>query len=195
CERKTDQDALKIIERIYKTGNVVLATRASKELFRIVKRRIRAAAYNEPAGCITIRRGKKDHRKGTVVIAAAGTSDIPVAEEAAETSNIMGCKVVKLYDVGVSGIHRLLNKLPELHSADVIIAVAGMEGALPGVIGGLTEKPVIAVPTSVGYGANFGGVAPLLTMLNSCAPGVTVVNIDNGFGAGYAAATICGLKK
>ena len=129
-------------------------------------------------------------RTGNICICAAGTADIPVAEEAAETSEFFGCKVNRIYDVGVSGIHRLLSKVDEIREANCVVAVAGMEGALPSVIGGLVSNPVIAVPTSVGYGANFQGLSALLTMLNSCANGITVVNIDNGYGAGYSAAQI-----
>jgi NCAIR mutase (PurE)-related protein len=172
----------------------VLVTRADAKMFAAVKRaagRDRGAAKFHPlSGAITIERNKEILGKGTIVVVTAGTSDIPVAEEALLTARLMGNRVEHLYDVGVAGIHRLLKHSEELMKARVIICVAGMEGALPSVVGGLVAVPVIAVPTSVGYGASFGGVAALLGMLNSCASNVTVVNIDNGFGAGRVASCI-----
>lgn len=195
CQGKVDRDAAMIIEKLARQDHNVLATRAADTLFRLVKKKIKNAVYNERARSITIRMNDRCRCGGKVLVITAGTSDIPVAEEAAVTADIMGCTVKRLYDAGVSGIHRLFHSIHELQAADVIVAIAGMEGALPSVIGGLTDRPIIAVPTSVGYGAHFGGVTPLLAMLNSCASGVTVVNIDNGFGAGYSAAMICRLIK
>jgi len=195
CQGKVDRDAAQIIAKLAALDHNVLATRASAALFKLVKTKFRKAVYNERARSITIRMNDRCSCGGNVLVITAGTSDIPVAEEAAVTADIMGCSVKRLYDAGVSGIHRLFHSIHELQAADVIVAIAGMEGALPSVIGGLTDRPIIAVPTSVGYGAHFGGVTPLLAMLNSCASGVTVVNIDNGFGAGYSAAMICRLVK
>jgi NCAIR mutase (PurE)-related protein len=172
----------------------VLVTRADKKMFAAVKRAAgrdkEAAKFHPLSRAITIERNKEIVGKGTIVVVSAGTSDIPVAEEALLTARLMGNRVEHLYDVGVAGIHRLLKHSEELTKARVIICVAGMEGALPSVVGGLVAVPVIAVPTSVGYGASFGGVAALLGMLNSCASNVTVVNIDNGFGAGRVASCI-----
>jgi NCAIR mutase (PurE)-related protein len=169
---------------------VVLVTRIDQSGFDALKARIPEARYNELGRLAWADRRTPTPLAPGIVLATAGTSDQRVAEEAAETARLMGCEVRRLNDVGVAGIHRLLAARPVLESARVIIAVAGMEGALPSVIAGLVAAPVIAVPTSVGYGANFEGIAPLLGMLNSCAPGVAVVNIDNGFGAGYMAAVI-----
>jgi pyridinium-3,5-biscarboxylic acid mononucleotide synthase len=168
----------------------ILVTRADAKIFTAVKKISRAAKFHELSGAITIERSKEISGKGTILIVSAGTSDIPVAEEALLTARVMGNRVEHLYDVGVAGIHRLLEHRKELTQARVIICVAGMEGALPSVVGGLVAVPVIAVPTSVGYGASFGGVAALLGMLNSCASNVTVVNIDNGFGAACVASCI-----
>ena len=168
----------------------ILITRAEKKVFVAVKRVSRQAKFYEFAGVITIERNHEITGKGIICVVSAGTSDIPVAEEAVLTAQIMGNRVARLYDVGVAGIHRLLQHREELTRARVIICVAGMEGALPSVVGGLVSVPVIAVPTSVGYGASFGGVAALLGMLNSCASNVTVVNIDNGFGAARVASCI-----
>jgi pyridinium-3,5-biscarboxylic acid mononucleotide synthase len=168
----------------------VLITRADKKIFAAVKRVSRAAKFHELPGAVTIERNSEITGKGTICVVSAGTSDIPVAEEAVLTAQIMGNRVERLYDVGVAGIHRLLQHREALTKARVIICVAGMEGALPSVVGGLVSVPVIAVPTSVGYGASFGGVAALLGMLNSCASNVTVVNIDNGFGAARVATCI-----
>jgi NCAIR mutase (PurE)-related protein len=168
----------------------ILITRADKKIFAAVKRASRAARFHELPGVITIERNREVTGKGTICVVSAGTSDIPVAEEAVLTAQVMGNRVERLYDVGVAGIHRLLQHRELLSKARVIICVAGMEGALPSVVGGLVSVPVIAVPTSVGYGASFGGVAALLGMLNSCASNVTVVNIDNGFGAARVASCI-----
>jgi pyridinium-3,5-biscarboxylic acid mononucleotide synthase len=168
----------------------ILVTRADSKMFQGVKKLSRAAKFHAGSGVITIERNQEISGKGTILVVSAGTSDIPVAEEAVLTARMMGNRVVPLYDVGVAGIHRLLNHREALTAARVIICVAGMEGALPSVVGGLVAVPVIAVPTSVGYGASFGGVAALLGMLNSCASNVTVVNIDNGFGAACVASCI-----
>jgi hypothetical protein len=191
CSGKTPAQVAAIAKRIAAHGSILLATRATPEQFRAVKRAVKGALFHETACTITANEARIVPRgKGTILIVSAGTSDIPVAEEAAETARVMGNRVDRLYDVGVAGIHRLFGKTALLREAAVVIVVAGMEGALASVVGGLVEVPVIAVPTSVGYGASFAGVAPLLGMLNSCAAGVTVVNIDNGFGAGFAAAVI-----
>ena len=187
CEGKTPQQVAEIASRIYKRSEPLLATRASAEHFKAVKQKIKNAHYHQFARVITANEPKKITREETVLIISAGTSDIPIAEEAAITAAMFGNKVERLYDVGVAGIHRLLSHTEKLTKANVIIVVAGMEGALPSVVGGLVDVPVIAVPTSVGYGASFKGISALLGMLNSCASGVTVVNIDNGFGAGFAA--------
>lgn len=191
CEGKTQQQVAEIAERIASRGSILLATRASKEHFAAIKKRVRNARYNATARTITANEHLIRQRgRGTILVVTAGTSDLPVAEEAKETARVMGNEVDTLADVGVAGIHRILLQSKKLRSASVIIVVAGMDGALPSVVGGLVDVPVIAVPTSIGYGAHFGGLAPLLTMLNSCAAGVMVVNIDNGFGAGFAASTI-----
>ncbi len=169
-------------------GNNVLVTRIDEERALTLKKSFPKATYHADARCLTIeQRPVEVQGRGTILVVSAGTSDIPVAAEAAVTARMMGNEVVELYDVGVAGIHRLLARKELLFAASVIIVVAGMEGALPSVVAGLVGKPVIGVPTSIGYGASFGGIAPLLGMLNSCAAGVTVVNIDNGFGAGTAA--------
>ena len=189
CENKTFEQVSKITKALLKHKNPLLLTRASKSLYDFLREDFPALKYNEPARVIYLKRGGLKNKK-TVLILTAGTGDIPVAEEARITLEVMGNRAKTIYDVGVAGIHRLLDKVPEISKANVIIVVAGMEGALGSVIGGLTDKPVIAVPTSVGYGSSFKGIAPLLTMMNSCAPGVAVVNIDNGFGAGYFASLI-----
>ncbi|MGO1369514.1 MAG: nickel pincer cofactor biosynthesis protein LarB [Senegalia sp. (in: firmicutes)] len=190
CENKSNEHIKGIIENMLKTGNNILATRATRENYEYVKDIDSDIEYYEIPRLIVIKKKKINIIGGTVLIATGGTSDIKVAEEAAITLEIFGNKVERLYDVGVAGIHRLLSNKDKLNEANVIITVAGMEGALASVVGGLTDKPVIAVPTSVGYGASFNGLAALLAMLNSCASGVGVVNIDNGFGAGYLASTI-----
>jgi hypothetical protein len=187
CEGKTPQQVAEIASRIFRRSEPLLATRATKEHFKAVKQKIRYAHYHEFARVITANEPKKILYDGTILVLTAGTSDIPVAEEAAITAAMFGNNIEKLYDVGVAGIHRLLSHSEKLMKANVIIVVAGMEGALPSVVGGMVDVPVIAVPTSIGYGASFKGIAALLAMLNSCASGITVVNIDNGFGAGFAA--------
>lgn len=191
CAGKTTMQIVGIIQNmlIRDTKNI-LATRANYETFKSVQNICPQAIWKEVANIIEINTEPVCISGGNIVIATGGTSDIPVAEEAAITAEFLGNHVERVYDVGVAGLHRLLSKLDIINSAKVIIAVAGMEGALASVIGGLTDKPVIAVPTSIGYGANFGGLAALLAMLNSCASGVSVVNIDNGFGAGYFASSI-----
>ncbi len=168
----------------------LLVTHASREAFDSVKEKITDAQYNPISRTIVVNRARKLSARPGITVVCGGTADIPVAEEAAVTAEIMGNKVEKVFDVGVAGIHRLLDKVVLLRQSRVLVVVAGMEGALPSVIGGLVSAPIIAVPTSVGYGASFNGLAPLLAMLNSCAPGVAVVNIDNGFGAGYMAGLI-----
>ena len=195
CMGKTTEQVVKIVEHIVAGGNDMLATRASMEIYEAVSRKFSEAVYNEQARTITIRKTKRKPHKGLILIITAWTSDIPVAEEARVTAEIMGNNVKVLYDVGVAGIHRLMKSHGELLKANVIIVVAGMEGALASVVGGLVDCPVIGVPTSIGYGASFFGVAPLLSMLNSCAAGVSVVNIDNGFGAAYAASLINRARK
>jgi NCAIR mutase (PurE)-related protein len=179
-----------IFAKLAKHGNNVLATRVTEEQYRSVKRKFRKAEFHALARCVTLTQDETIRGKGTIVVVSAGTSDIPVAEEALVTAQIMGNEVQHLYDVGVAGIHRLLARKDVLAKARVIIVCAGMEGALPSVVGGLVGVPVIAVPTSIGYGASFKGLTALLGMLNSCASNVTVVNIDNGFGAGYVASII-----
>ena len=190
---KTPGQVAQLAQAVLARSDRLLATRVGQEAADAVVSAVPDAVYHEIARVVVVdRRGDAEPVRG-VVVASAGTSDAPVAEEAALTAELMDCEVVRLVDVGVAGIHRLLDRLDVLRQASVVVAVAGMEGALPSVIGGLVSAPVIAVPTSVGYGASFGGAAALLAMLNSCAPGVAVVNIDNGFGAGYMAATIARL--
>ncbi|HEV8595556.1 MAG TPA: nickel pincer cofactor biosynthesis protein LarB [Thermoplasmata archaeon] len=191
CPGKTDAQITRIVERLAADSNVVLATRATPATFRKVRSALRGkeVAYDETAKLIIVGRPPKT-RKGRILIVTAGTSDLPVAEEAARTAEAMGARVDRLTDVGVAGVHRLLEHRAVLAKAKVIVVVAGMEGALPSVVSGLVDRPVIAVPTSVGYGASFDGLAALLAMMNACSPGVAVVNIDNGFGAGYLAARI-----
>ena len=190
CQGKTSEQVVRIVERLLEHGSPVLATRAGPELFAAVQRVCARARYHEIPRLIVIRDEVAPTGRGTILVLSGGTADLPVAEEAAVTAEVMGHRVERLYDVGVAGIHRLLANRAKLFAASVVVAVAGMDGALPSVVGGMVDKPVIAVPTSVGYGASFGGLAALLTMLNSCAPGVAVVNIDNGFGAGYLAAML-----
>ena len=187
---KTPAQVVKIAAKLLEREARVLITRAGAEHARILRRKVKAAVHHELARCITIDPKPLPKRPGTIAVVCAGTSDLPVAEEAAVTAEIMGNRVERIADVGVAGVHRLFDRLATMQRANVIIVVAGMEGALPSVVAGLVSQPVIAVPTSVGYGANFNGLAPLLAMLNSCASGLTVVNIDNGFGAGYAASQI-----
>jgi NCAIR mutase (PurE)-related protein len=189
CQGKTLEQIKGIVERISQNHTNVLATRAGREVFDAVREVSESCEYFEAARIVVIRPVPVE-KIGNVVVVSAGTSDIPVAEEAAITAEVLGNKVKRIYDVGVAGIHRLLNVCNDLFEANVAVVVAGMEGALASVVGGLASCPVIGVPTSVGYGASFGGVAALLSMLNSCASGVSVVNIDNGFGAGYQAGLI-----
>jgi hypothetical protein len=187
CEGKTIEQAVGIAKRMLAAKSEILATRADEKVYKAFKKLDRRAVYHRASRAIVIQNKKKEPTAGTVLVLTAGTSDIPVAEEAAVTADMLGSTVQTVYDVGVAGIHRVLSKREILDAARVIVVVAGMDGALPSVVGGLVDKPVIAVPTSVGYGAGFQGLAPLLTMLNSCASGVAVMNIDNGFGAGVLA--------
>lgn len=189
-ERKTPAQVAGIFKQLAKHGGNVLATRATKEQFAAVRKAVRAAKYEDAARAIVLSRDRTRYGKGVITVISAGTSDQPVAEEAVVTAQVMGNEVERLYDVGVAGIHRLLAHRKAIAASRVVIVCAGMEGALPSVVGGLVGVPVIAVPTSVGYGAAFGGMAALLGMMNSCASNVTVVNIDNGFGAGYVASLI-----
>lgn len=190
CEGKTVEQVKNIIEFMLTKENNILATRANEKMYEAVKAVCPEAKYNPLGRTITFRMREEVLTDSYIAIVAAGTSDMPVVEEAAETAILLGNRVEKIMDVGVAGIHRLFSKIDIIRGAKVVIVVAGMEGALASVIGGLVDKPVIAVPTSVGYGANFGGLAALLSMLNSCASGITVVNIDNGFGAAYSASII-----
>jgi len=189
---KSPQQVVAIVRGMLRprTGHNILITRADPAIYRAVRRLNRQTKFHPLSGVISIRRNREIVGKGTILVVAAGTSDISVAEEAAVTAEIMGNKVESVYDVGVAGLHRLLHHREKIAAARVIVCVAGMEGALPSVVAGLVAVPVIAVPTSVGYGASFGGLAALLAMLNSCASNVCVVNIDNGFGGGYVASTI-----
>ncbi len=190
CPGKTAEQVVAIFSRLAESGNNVLASRAEPALYQAVTRKFPAAEYHESARAITLRQGAREEPVGHVAVVAAGTSDLPVAEEARVTAEVMGSRVTTHYDVGVAGLHRLLGATQKLQQANVIVVVAGMEGALASVVGGLVAVPVIAVPTSVGYGASFSGLAALLTMLNSCVAGVSVVNIDNGFAGGYIAAMV-----
>ena len=185
CQNKPDEFLSKIYNSIYKEDGEVLGTRASKEQYELVKKDIPNVEYDNISRILKIEKQKE--KVGNIVVFTGGTADIPVAEEAAVTAEFFGNKVERVYDVGVAGIHRILSQTEKLDSANCIIVVAGMEGALASVVAGLAKVPVIAVPTSVGYGANFGGLSALLSMLNSCANGVSTVNIDNGYGAGYIA--------
>ena len=189
CQGKPDEFLIEIYQRIYDRDGEVLGTRATKEQYELVKRRISQVVYDPVSRILKIEREGKE-RKGNVIVCTGGTADIPVAEEAAQTAEYFGCMVDRIYAVGVAGIHRLLSKRERLAGANCIVAAAGMEGALGTVVAGLVECPVIAVPTSVGYGASFHGLSALLTMINSCANGISVVNIDNGYGAGYVATQI-----
>jgi len=187
---KTTSQILQISRSILKNGSNLLITRLSAEAYEDLKKHLPQGKYHELARCLTVIKKKPSAGRGPIAILTAGTSDIPVAEEAAITCDFLGNEVIKIFDVGVAGLHRLLSHYDELRQARIIIAVAGLEGALPSVAAGLVKAPVIAVPTSVGYGASFHGLAALLAMLNSCPGGVAVVNIDNGFGAGYLASLI-----
>jgi NCAIR mutase (PurE)-related protein len=190
CPGKSPQQVRDIMEKVLEHSPYAMATRATPRVHETVHARMADSVYHETARVITVDRRKKRRKKGLIAVCCAGTSDIPVAEEARVTAEFMGAKTQTIYDAGVAGIHRLLHDTDLIQKARCVVAVAGMEGALPSVVGGIASVPVIAVPTSIGYGASFRGIAPLLTMLNSCAPGVVVVNIDNGFAAGYAAALI-----
>jgi len=190
CPGKTTDQIVEIFVKLARTGSNVLATRADKAIAEAIASEFPTARWHEAARAVTLRQEESPLSTGHIALVTAGTSDIPVAEEARVTAEILNQKVQTIYDVGVAGLHRLLSHSQELQTAHVIIVVAGMEGALPSVVGGLVAVPVIAVPTSVGYGASFSGITPLLAMLNSCTPGVSVVNIDNGFAAGCIAAMI-----
>jgi NCAIR mutase (PurE)-related protein len=190
CAGKSVEQVREIFRVMSEKESNVIGTRANKEMFEAVRSILTDAVYYPVARIISLQKKKPKVPESKIAIITAGTSDIPVAEEAAVTAELLGNNVLKIYDAGVAGIHRLVDKLPEIRNCRVIIVIAGMEGALASVVGGLVDKPVIAVPTSVGYGANFGGISALLAMLTSCSTGVTVVNIDNGFGAGFAASMI-----
>ena len=189
CQNKPDEFLVSIYERMVKEDGCAFGTRASEAQYELIKKHIPDVSYNNISRILKVEREKKE-LVGGIAVCCAGTADVPVAEEAAETAEYFGTRVERIYDVGVSGIHRLLSKTAALQEANCIVAIAGMEGALASVIGGLVSNPVIAVPTSVGYGASFGGLSALLTMINTCANGVSVVNIDNGYGAGYLATQI-----
>lgn len=187
---KTPKQIYDIAASLLQASGKLLVTRASREIFEYIKDKIEDAKFDSDSKTIVVNRADHEEKIMGVVVASAGTADISVASEAAITAELMGCEVKKEFDVGVAGLHRLIDRLPSLRKATVVIAVAGMDGVLPSVLGGLLQAPIIAVPTSIGYGAGMEGLSPLLTMLNSCSPGVAVVNIDNGFGAGYIAALI-----
>lgn len=189
CAGKADEHLMQIYDVLYKENGEVLGTRATKHQFELISTIIPNIEYDEISKILKIEKQGKS-KKGNIAVCTAGTADIPVAEEAAKTAEFFGNNVTRIFDVGVSGIHRLLSNMESIQKANCIVAVAGMEGALASVIGGMVDKPVIAVPTSVGYGANLHGLSALLTMINSCANGIAVVNIDNGFGAGYMASQI-----
>ena len=191
-EGKTPEQIAALVEELARASERVLVTRTSEAAFAAVRQRVPQACYEETARAIVVRPRERRQTIAGVMVVSAGTADLHVAEEAVVTAQLLDCQVERLYDVGIAGVHRLLEHLEMLRRARVIVVVAGMEGALPSLVGGLVAAPVIAVPTSVGYGASFDGLAALLAMLNSCSPGVGVVNIDNGFGAGYLAALIAG---
>src|SRR5450759_883493 len=190
CAGKSLDQVKEIFRVMSERENNVFGTRANQEMYEAVKSILPDAVYYREARIISVQKKKPKAPESRIAVITAGTSDIPVAEEAAITAELLGNNVLRIYDAGVAGIHRLVDKLPEIRGCRVVIVIAGMEGALASVVGGLVDKPVIAVPTSVGYGANFGGISALLAMLTSCSTGVTVVNIDNGFGAGFAASMI-----
>jgi NCAIR mutase (PurE)-related protein len=195
CSGKTLEQISKITKRIKEIKGIIIATRATSEIYQTIKEIIPEVTYFKEARIVAVKEEEKKFSSKYILVVSGGTADIPVAEEAAVIAELMGNKVERLYDVGVAGLHRLLDNSKKLLAANVLIVAAGMEGALPSVIGGLVDKPIIAVPTSIGYGASFKGLAALLTMLNSCAPGLAVVNIDNGFGAGYMASLINQLNE
>jgi NCAIR mutase (PurE)-related protein len=190
CAGKTVEQVREIVRAMIARENNVIATRATQEMFEAVKTIAPDAVFHSMARIIAVQKKPVEKQKASIAVITAGTSDMPVAEEAAVTAELLGNNVTRIYDAGVAGIHRLVDKLSDIRKCRVIIVIAGMEGALASVVGGLVDKPVIAVPTSVGYGANFGGISALLAMLTSCSSGVTVVNIDNGFGAGFSASMI-----
>jgi len=190
CAGKTIEQIAAIVDRLAEGHRIIMATKASEEIFRAVVAVRPEAVYRPEGRLILIGTMPEPVSEKTVLVVTAGTSDIPIAEEAAITAEAMGNRVKRIFDVGVAGIHRLFDRVGDLARANVLVVAAGMDGALPSIVGGLVDRPVIAVPTSVGYGASFNGLAPLLTMLNTCAPGVAVVNIDNGFGAGFLAGMI-----
>jgi NCAIR mutase (PurE)-related protein len=190
CRGKTMEQITKIVRRLSSKSQFIMATKAGKDVYWAIKNLRHEAVYYDTAKIVFVGPMKRRNGKRTILVVSAGTADLPIAEEAAVTAEIMGNPVERLYDVGVAGVHRLFDNKEKLFSANVIVVVAGMDGALSSLVGGLVDKPVIAVPTSVGYGASFEGLSALLTMLNCCAPGVVVVNIDNGFGAGYFASMI-----
>ncbi len=190
CKGKTPEQITKTVEGLSSGNKLIMATKANKEVYKAVRNIRTDAIYYETAGIVLIGQRKGETTKKTILVVSAGMADLPIAEEAAVTAEVQRNPVERLYDVGVAGVHRLFDNKEKLFHANVIIVVAGMEGALASIVGGLVDKPVVAVPTSVGYGASFDGLAALLTMLNCCAPGVVVVNIDNGFGAGYFASVI-----
>jgi hypothetical protein len=190
CAGKSVEQVKEIFRFMASKENNVIGTRANNEMYEAVRDILPDTVYYSVARIISLQKKKTEPPESRIAVITAGTSDMPVAEEAAITAELLGNNVVRIYDAGVAGIHRLVDKLPEIRSCRVIIVIAGMEGALASVVGGLVDKPVIAVPTSVGYGANFGGISALLAMLTSCSAGVTVVNIDNGFGAGFSASMI-----
>jgi hypothetical protein len=194
CAGKTLDQVREIFRVMAERENNIFGTRANDEMYKAVKEILPDAVYYDVARIISVKMKQTEIPDSRIAVVTAGTSDIPVAEEAAVTAELLGNNVVRIYDAGVAGIHRLVDKLPDIKNCRVIIVIAGMEGALASVVGGLVDKPVIAVPTSVGYGANFGGISALLAMLTSCSSGVTVVNIDNGFGAGFSASMINRLK-
>ena len=189
CSGKADEHFVRIFQKLYEQNGEVLGTRASRHQYELVKELLPGVEYDEVSHIIKIEKKEKKHT-GKIAVCTAGTADIPVAEEAAQTAEYFGAHVDRIFDVGVSGIHRLFSSLDVIQEANCVVAVAGMEGALASVLGGLVDKPVIAVPTSVGYGASMHGLSALLTMINSCANGIAVVNIDNGYGAGYIATQI-----
>jgi pyridinium-3,5-biscarboxylic acid mononucleotide synthase len=190
CAGKSIEQVKEIVRVMSERENNVIGTRANQEMFDAVKSITPEAVYYSMARIISVQKKKPKAPDSRIAIITAGTSDMPVAEEAAVTAELLGNNVLRIYDAGVAGIHRLVDKLPDIRSCRVVVVIAGMEGALASVVGGLVDKPVIAVPTSVGYGASFGGISALLAMLTSCSTGVTVVNIDNGFGAGFSASMI-----
>jgi NCAIR mutase (PurE)-related protein len=187
---KTPEQVIRIAAKVFKHEQRLLITRVNADQVGALRRKFRKAIHHEAARCVTIELKPLAKRPGKIAVLCAGTSDIPVTEEAAVTAELMGNRVERIYDVGVAGLHRLLSRIDKVREANVVVVAVGMEGALPSVVAGLVSKPVIAVPTSIGYGASFGGITALLAMLNSCGSGVMVVNIDNGFGAGYAASQI-----